>query len=167
LKIEALMVRCALCGFEFDEQAMLCHSQCPLADGCAILCCPNCGYQFVDESKSSLAGWLRGLLARRKPGAAPRPGAASRPPAGAVGMSLTGLQPGQTAEVLEIASNDPSRLVRLSVLGVAPGSAVTLEQRFPAYLIRVGETQLSLDSEVAQEIRVRPLAEPAAADNLR
>ena len=162
------MVRCALCGFEFDERAMLCHSQCPLADGCAILCCPNCGYQFVDEAKSPLAAWLRRLLARRRAGAAPRPAAvARRTSIGGAGVSLAQMQPGQTAEVLEIASNDASRLVRLSALGVAPGSALTLEQRFPAYLIRVGETQLSLDEEVAQEIRVRLPAETAAPIRLQ
>ncbi len=83
------MVRCGLCGFEFDERSMLCHSQCPLAEGCAILCCPNCGYQFVDETKSSLASWLRGLLARRQAEAAPRPTAeARRASTGRAGVSL-------------------------------------------------------------------------------
>jgi len=38
-----------------------------MAEGCAILCCPNCGYQIVDESKSSVASWLRKLLNKNDP----------------------------------------------------------------------------------------------------
>jgi hypothetical protein len=30
--------------------------------GCNLLCCPNCGYQMVDERKSGLAQLLRRAL---------------------------------------------------------------------------------------------------------
>ncbi|HLF02122.1 MAG TPA: hypothetical protein VI547_09115 [Anaerolineales bacterium] len=50
---------CPLCGFKYDETNLICHAACPLAKDCAILCCPNCGYQIVDESKSGLAKLLR------------------------------------------------------------------------------------------------------------
>jgi len=69
------MIRCALCGYEFDEYperrreaclvrsghetGMVCHSQCPLAERCAIICCPNCGYQVVDETKSGMVSLIR------------------------------------------------------------------------------------------------------------
>ncbi|MBM4424113.1 MAG: hypothetical protein FJ030_12090 [Chloroflexi bacterium] len=52
---------CSLCGYEYDETNMACHAACPMSNGCAILCCPNCGYQVVDESKSGLAKLLRRL----------------------------------------------------------------------------------------------------------
>jgi hypothetical protein len=52
-------MKCALCGYDFDEQEQLCHVSCPLADGCAIICCPNCGYQVVDESKSGAVNLAR------------------------------------------------------------------------------------------------------------
>ena len=54
-------MKCQLCGFEFDERAMDCHGQCPLREGCAIICCPNCGYQVVDTERSRLAGLVRRL----------------------------------------------------------------------------------------------------------
>ena len=50
---------CQLCGYKYDETKLICHSACPMAEGCAIVCCPNCGYQVVDESKSNLAKLLR------------------------------------------------------------------------------------------------------------
>nr|MBI2905280.1 hypothetical protein [Chloroflexota bacterium] len=60
---------CPLCGFEYDETALDCHAACPMAEGCAIVCCPNCGYQSVDESKSALAKLLRRLLKPAPPAA--------------------------------------------------------------------------------------------------
>lgn len=60
---------CPLCGFEYDETALDCHAACPMAQGCAIVCCPNCGYQSVDESKSALAKLLRRLLKHEPPAA--------------------------------------------------------------------------------------------------
>jgi len=57
-------MRCQLCGFEFDESGLACHASCALNEHCAIICCPNCGYQVIDESKSSLALALRRMLAR-------------------------------------------------------------------------------------------------------
>jgi predicted Zn-ribbon and HTH transcriptional regulator len=61
-------MKCELCGFEFDERTLVCHVRCPMAAGCAIICCPNCGYQAVDARQSQAAHWLermRAALARR------------------------------------------------------------------------------------------------------
>lgn len=52
-------MKCSLCGYEFDKDALACHAQCPLAQGCHIICCPNCGYQVVDETKSGTIQLLR------------------------------------------------------------------------------------------------------------
>lgn len=63
------MMKCALCGYEFDEAGLACHSRCPLAKGCAIICCPNCDYQVVDEQKSgtvALARKIQTWLTRRQ-----------------------------------------------------------------------------------------------------
>lgn len=70
-------------------------------------------------------------------------------------VTLRDLEPGQSAEVVEIASSDTGRLMKFSAFGIVPGSLVTLEQRYPACIVRIGETQLSLDGEVAQEIIIR------------
>ena len=55
------MIVCPLCGYEYDETALSCSSGCPLAavQGCHLICCPNCGYQIVDERQSNLAQLLR------------------------------------------------------------------------------------------------------------
>ena len=55
---------CPLCGCEFDETDHSCAGKCPMAaiQGCSLICCPNCAYQMVDESKSGAAKLLRRLL---------------------------------------------------------------------------------------------------------
>ena len=57
-------MHCPLCGCEFDETDHSCLTHCPMASiqGCNLVCCPNCGYQMVDETKSGAAKLLRRLL---------------------------------------------------------------------------------------------------------
>lgn len=74
-------------------------------------------------------------------------------------ISLDSLQSGDIAQVTAIDTQNAARLHKLSALGLVPGSLIKLHQRFPAYVVQVGETQLSLDNEVAREIIVQPLAE--------
>ncbi len=69
-------------------------------------------------------------------------------------MTLADLAPGQWAEVVAIASRNAGRLHRLSALGMAPGSVIRLQQRAPVFVVWVGETQLSLERDVALEIEV-------------
>lgn len=39
---------CSLCSHTFGGSE--CHSGCPFAQGCRMVRCPRCGYEFVDES---------------------------------------------------------------------------------------------------------------------
>jgi len=140
-------MKCALCGYKYDATGLDCHTQCPLADGCAIVCCPNCGYQVVDETKSeivSVVHKIQALFSRKRQ----EQGKAN----GDNLIRLCDLPPGRAAEVAQIQAQDDGRLLRLSALGLAPGSRIRLQQRYPAYVVWVGETQLSLDRDVAQDI---------------
>jgi DtxR family Mn-dependent transcriptional regulator/ferrous iron transport protein A len=65
------------------------------------------------------------------------------------------LKPGQTAQVVELKSVDPARLDRLGAYGLVPGSWVLVQQLQPALILRVGETEISIDRNVAKEILVR------------
>jgi len=57
-------MHCPLCGFTYDPDSLECSTTCPLAalQGCHLVCCPNCGYQIVDERKSGAAKLLRRWL---------------------------------------------------------------------------------------------------------
>lgn len=71
-------------------------------------------------------------------------------------MSLVELEVGQTAvvESLEGASSTTQR--RLFSLGFVPGEQLCLEQRTPAYVVRLGWTRVALDRETAERVSVLP-----------
>lgn len=60
----ALDHRCPLCGGTFAEENHC--NVCPMNTHCHILCCPHCGYSFVE--RSSLVDWVRGMVARWRGG---------------------------------------------------------------------------------------------------
>ena len=76
-------------------------------------------------------------------------------PASPTERTLADLRSGQTARVIEIATEESGRLLRLAALGLVPGCTIRVQQRRPAYVIWVGETLLSLAPEVAADILVR------------
>ena len=71
---------------------------------------------------------------------------------------LDKLAVGHTARVVYIVPKDPKRLVRLSNLGLTPGSTIMLQQKRPATEVAMGETTLALDHEFAAEIYVKRLS---------
>jgi len=40
---------CPLCGTDFEGTN--CHTSCPMSNGCAMVRCPRCGYEFVESGK--------------------------------------------------------------------------------------------------------------------
>jgi ferrous iron transport protein A len=70
---------------------------------------------------------------------------------------------GQQVRVVAIASSDAACLERLSALGLVPGSTIVLKQRHPAYVVRVGGTELALDRKLAECIHVGWEAPPDEA----
>ena len=56
--------KCPLCSNEFPSDREHCAAGCPLAKGCRVLCCPSCGYEFVEDSAVAsgvgrLVRWIR------------------------------------------------------------------------------------------------------------
>lgn len=70
-------------------------------------------------------------------------------------VSLTDLQIGDEAKIVFISSKYHARLDRLSSLGIIPGGVIRLHQKQPTYVIRIGETELALDKDLAKEIFVK------------
>ncbi len=149
-------MRCRLCGHEFEATQLVCHASCPLGSRCSLICCPNCGYQVVDESKSGLVKVLR----RWWPGAGD-PQAAPPPQGRGEAVPLTHVAPGTPVEVLDLAAMPASRASRLTAFGLTPGTIVSLSQRAPVPVVKIGETELALSEEICGQIHVRP---PVAAD---
>jgi len=100
---------------------------------------------MIDEQKTRLAATLRRLLARH---------ASTGLDSGAL-CPLSSMQPGQSAIVNEIVSPHYERVERLNILGLVKDARLTLEQKHPTFVLRIGFTQLSIEREVADDILVR------------
>jgi len=133
-------MKCPLCGYEAKAGEETICSRCPLGAGCNMLCCPNCGYRTLTPRRIRLRNRLLRRLRRGWRGGGVRP--------------LSACPLGQQVRVVAIASNDAARLERLSALGLVPGSTIVLKQRHPAYVVKVGGTELALDRELADCIHV-------------
>lgn len=53
---------------------------------------------------------------------------------------------------------EPTEIAKLLALGIMPGLTVTVTQRFPSYVLTVGQTQYAVDAALASKIQVEVLA---------
>jgi Fe2+ transport system protein FeoA len=93
---------------------------------------------MADESRLHLTRFVRRLVGRE----ANVQWTGARP--------LSTLRAGESGTVVSV----DARQEQLSVFGLIPGARVTLEQRQPAYVLRVGFTELSVERDVAERIVV-------------
>jgi len=68
---------------------------------------------------------------------------------------LDRLPVGDEGRIVYIVPRDPERLVKLSNLGLVPGAIVRLQQKSPAAVLKIHETTLAVDPEIAGEIYVK------------
>ncbi|MGI6605136.1 MAG: FeoA family protein [bacterium] len=84
-------------------------------------------------------------------------GRGSACPAGG-SRTVADLAPLEATSVLGLNTENPGDLNKLMALGVLPGAPLTLLQRHPSYVLRIGETVLALDEKIARSILVGPPA---------
>jgi Fe2+ transport system protein FeoA len=70
------------------------------------------------------------------------------------GAPLTLLPEGSTARVASLDRPESPVTAHLVELGVLPGAELTLLQRYPAFVVRIGHAEFAVDSELAGRIRV-------------
>ena len=108
---------------------------------CGLVRCPSCDYEFTETPR--VVSWLGRLF-----GPASCAAAGSSP-------SVRDLKNGEWATVRHVVdTGSPRRGNTLAAFGLVEGSEVQLVQRHPAYVVRVGETELALDAEIAGEILI-------------
>lgn len=69
-------------------------------------------------------------------------------------QSLDQLQSGESGRILYVETTDHARLDKLTSFGILPGTVIRVHQRQPSLVVILGETQLALDREIAQNIHV-------------
>lgn len=146
---------CQLCGYEFNATNMACHTECPMGSRCNLICCPNCGYQVVDESKSFLARLLHRLWPLS--GTARNPRLRRGPKHAEKGtVPLTHIAVGREVEIDGFEDMPAGRLTQLSLFGLTSGSVIQILQRHPSPVIRIDQTELAIAEEIMEQIWVHP-----------
>ena len=69
-------------------------------------------------------------------------------------VPLTELKAGDRARIVYIKPRAHDRVHRLSSLGLNPGEILELHRRHPAFVLRYGDAEIALDSDVAADIQV-------------
>lgn len=111
----------------------------------------------------SPVNWIRnglGLLRARRWGAecpdgTPVPETARCTELDCDSVRLTALGEGEGGTITCLADPGSRATGRLAAMGVLPGATLVLLQRTPAYVFRMGYTELAVDEELARRIRVR------------
>jgi ferrous iron transport protein A len=70
-------------------------------------------------------------------------------------IALSSLKKGSQGTVAVLGTEDAITINRLLAMGVSPGMPILLEQKFPAYIIKIGRTRAVVDHEIAENIYVR------------
>jgi DtxR family transcriptional regulator, Mn-dependent transcriptional regulator len=78
-------------------------------------------------------------------------------------IPLPELDEGESSELVCLSCEQPARRNTLAVYGLVPGCCLELRQKRPAFVVRVGETELALEPEIAKGIHVRRIVAPTSA----
>jgi DtxR family Mn-dependent transcriptional regulator len=70
-------------------------------------------------------------------------------------MPLSDVSPGEMTRIVFITPKSHARLDKLASLGIVPGRRIRLHQKRPTCIIQIGETEIAIDGNVAQEIFVK------------
>ncbi len=70
-------------------------------------------------------------------------------------LALVELRVGDKGRVEFLRTKDNKQLQQLMSIGVIPGVAISLYQRFPAYVFSIGNSQFAVDKNLAQAIFVQ------------
>jgi DtxR family transcriptional regulator, Mn-dependent transcriptional regulator len=70
-------------------------------------------------------------------------------------IPLNRLKAGETGVIIYVSTKHHARLDRLTDLGITPGQEVKVHQTYPAFVLKVGETDLAIDPEVLNDVYVR------------
>ena len=69
--------------------------------------------------------------------------------------SLIELDAGQRGRIVYLHGKNDKELQKLMAMGMLPGMHIQIIQKFPSYLLQIGQTQVAMDEEMAEDVYVR------------
>lgn len=70
-------------------------------------------------------------------------------------IALSSLESGTKGNIAYLQTKDKEQMQKLLSIGAIPGVHITLMQKFPSYVFKIGHSQFAVDKELAQSIYVR------------
>ncbi len=70
---------------------------------------------------------------------------------------LSEFEVGATGKITFIVPSDPSRLSKLNSLGISAGSIIKFIQKVPSCVLKIDETTVAIDPEIAKEIYLKKI----------
>lgn len=137
------MITCSFCGYTFNEnEANKPCPGCPMNKNCGYVPCPNCNFMNV---KPLLFKWN---WFKKKHSCTNKPTYDQKI------CKLIDLKPGQQGEIIKINISNID-FKKLTIFNIIPGEIVSLIQKKPCYIIKIGNTQVALDKKIADGIIVK------------
>ena len=68
---------------------------------------------------------------------------------------LSDLQIKDKGQIAYLETKDKSQMQKLISIGAIPGVSITLIQKFPSYVFKIGQSQFAIDKDLASDIYVR------------
>ena len=153
---------CTHCRLEFtQEEAEQGCKACGLFGGCHLIKCPHCGYEQAAEPE--MLRWLRRKFHKGHKAGHHHHGhhdnhdhyVNTTPDTGVI-LSLSTLAVGDTGYVHSLLIDDQTLLRKLMALGLLPGVRIKLIQKYPAFVLQMGYTQIAIDRQLAGVIKITP-----------
>lgn len=69
--------------------------------------------------------------------------------------SLIELDAGQGGKIVYLHDKSDKELQKLMAMGILPGMPIQIIQKFPSYLLQIGQTQVAMDEEMAKDVYIR------------
>jgi Fe2+ transport system protein FeoA/rubredoxin len=134
---------CTVCGHIFDPLEQTACQSCPIYQGCAMVCCPACGFTTLDHNQSSIVRWIHRFSKRGN-------GIRLEEPT----TTLNEMPPGTLARVSTFLNMGKSQVEIFQAYGLAPGRWIRVLQQKPVTLVDLGNIELALEGDLAEKIVV-------------
>ena len=69
-------------------------------------------------------------------------------------IALNKLKKGETGVVKRLITEDSKNLQKLLAMGIVPGRIIQVIQTYPVYILRIDQTQMAMDEQLAERIIV-------------
>ncbi|MCL4474750.1 MAG: metal-dependent transcriptional regulator [Nitrospirae bacterium] len=73
----------------------------------------------------------------------------------AIVSSIADVDKGTKGKVAYLHTRDNRKLQKLMAMGLLPGVSVEVIQRFPSYVLKIGNSQIAMDEEMTRDVYVR------------